>query len=203
MARQRNEKKNQKAGGGLFTRREIALAPDHGWRATPGYQICVISRGDLRFEFPSGWVTVPGPTSIKLHDRPHPDDDMVLEVSVLRSPPVDWSRLPLSQLLLSGLHHQGHLVRDDQVRNLDLPGLQLAWAEYREIDKAANREAVWRMAHCRPGDGIVLPVSLVGILTFGFWPDVYDRADPVWDHVIRSLVMGEQIADPARGPRYH
>ncbi len=199
MARQ----KNPKAGNGLFARSEIALAPDHGWRATPGYQICVISRGELRFEFPSGWVTVPGPTSIKLHDRPHPDDDMVLEVSVLRSPPIDWGRLPLSKLLLDGLHQQGRLIGEGDVRTVDVPGLQLVWAEYREIDKAANREAVWRMAHCRPGEGVLSPVGLVGILTFGFWTDVYDRADAIWGHIARSIVMGEQIADPARGPRYN
>src|SRR5688500_13760003 len=76
-----------------FLKEEKTLKPDHGWRAAPGHQICVIDRGSLRFEFPQGWANEPGPTSIKLRDRPHPDDNMILEVSCLKAPRMDWSKV--------------------------------------------------------------------------------------------------------------
>ena len=199
MAASRRGKR--KPGESPFVRETIPLAPDHGWRASPGFQVCVISRGDLRFEFPSGWVSTPGPTSIKVRDKPHPKDDMVLEVSVIRCPPTDWSTLPLAQMLRDGLQSQGHFVSEDQIREIELPGLYVVWAEYQELDREANREAVWRFAQCRPGAGVVLPVGLVGILTFGFWADIYERADTLWNHILQTVVLGDWIEDPSRGPR--
>jgi hypothetical protein len=163
-----------------FVRTEtIKLPENHSWKVTPGHQICVIGRGDLRFE-----------------------------VSILRTPPVDVKRLPaLSDLLLDNLHKQGHLFTPDQIRAVEAPGLELAWAEYDKIENDAAtdqpRPATWRQAHCHPGRFYRGKYVPVGIITFGFWIDHRERADAVWQHVVSTLVMGEQIADPRVGPRYN
>lgn len=186
-----------------FVRESVSLPENHGWRAAPGYQILVLGRGDLRFEYPEGWVVVPGTNSIKLHDRPHPDDDVVLEVSCLRNPPLDWRRIPpLETILSDGLKEQGHLISPEQIRTPEIPGLKLAWTEYEDVDEDTGRPVIWRQAHCYPHPPPPLPHSLFGILTCGSWKDVREKADIVWEHALQSLVMGEHIADPAKGPTY-
>lgn len=184
-----------------YERRVVSLAPDHGWRATPGYKVCVIARGDLRFEYPESWVAVPGPTSIKLYDKPHPDDDMVLEVSCIRTPPVDWGKFPpLEDVLLNGLREHGRLLPADSVRRVDIPGLHLVWTEYDDTDANTGKPVIWRQAQCHPGPVYSGP-GLLGVLTFGFYQDHFERADPVWEHLLPTIVMGEYIADPTVGPR--
>lgn len=187
-----------------FIKQEARLAADHNWRATPGHSLCVIARGELRFEFPQTWVTFPGPTSIKLHDKPPPGDDMVLEVSVLHAPPMDWTRITLAKVLQDSLHGRGHLLGTEALQTITLPaGIEIVWSERREKDEALDREAIWRQAYCRQTVPAIAaaPVTLLGILTFGFWPEAQDAADAIWNHMLHSLVMGEQIADPAQGPQ--
>ena len=183
-----------------FTRREVKLADNHGWRGTPGYKICVIGRGDIRFEYPDPWVVVPTEHSLKIHDKPYPNDNMVLEVSVLRMPPIDWNRAPSLEFLLSdNLRKQGVLLMPDQIHRMEIPGLNLVWAERDDIDKDNGQPVVWRQAHCTPGGHYVGP-GLVGIITFGFWKRIYDEADAQFKHIASTIVMGEKITDPSVGP---
>jgi len=185
-----------------FQRETLKMDENHGWRAAPGHQIVVLGRGDLRLEYPEGWVVVPTANSLKLHDRPYPDDDMVLEVSCLRNPPLDWRRLPpLENILCDGLREQGHLITPAEAHKVELPGLQLVWAEYDDIDERTGRAVTWRQAHCCPHPPPPgLRYSLFGILTFGSWKDIRETAQPVWEHIVQSIVMGQQIADPKKGP---
>ena len=57
-----------------WKKQTLKLKANHGWRAKPGYQICVIGRGAVRFDFPREWIMEPDEVSFKFYDRPHPDD---------------------------------------------------------------------------------------------------------------------------------
>src|SRR2546429_5999332 len=78
-----------------WLKEELALQEDHTWRARPGCKIFVADRGALRLDYPEDWVVIPGENSINFHDRQPPDDDIHMEVSIMRLPPFDWSGLPL------------------------------------------------------------------------------------------------------------
>jgi hypothetical protein len=176
------------------------MAANHTWRCTPGYQICVIGRGDIQFEYPQGWHVVPTDNSIKVHDRPPPDDDCVLEVSVLRFPPLREDRPSIYMLLQEGLLKSGHFIPAEEIQEVQREDVQIVWAEYRKMDEQANREAVWRHGF---GHMETLNGHLYAILTFGFWPELREKFHPLWEHVLKTLIMGRYVEDPTRGPRYH
>lgn len=72
---------------GKWKRQTLKLKENHGWRAKPGYKIFVADRGAVRFDIPQEWIMDPGKDSIKFHDRTPPDDDCLLQVSVLHLSP--------------------------------------------------------------------------------------------------------------------
>ena len=83
-----------------WDKRTLQLSEAHGWHARPGCKIFVADRGVVRFDFPEDWVVIPEETgTIKFHDRPPPDDDCTLALSVLRLPPGDWGALTLTMLI--------------------------------------------------------------------------------------------------------
>ena len=111
---------------GRWQKTNINLKPNHGWRATPGYNVCVIGRGMMQFEFPRGWVTFPGEESIKLHDRNPPKDDMVLEVSVRTLPPIEWERVSLTYMLQESiLVNAQTYLSEEEIGRVTRPDLQL------------------------------------------------------------------------------
>ena len=81
-----------------WKRSTFDLPDDHGWTARPGNSIFVANRGAVLFEYPSHWVLKPDGNSICLYDREAPNDNMRLQVSVIRLGPdrsiVDWSTMP-------------------------------------------------------------------------------------------------------------
>src|SRR5947199_8853728 len=89
-----------------WLKEELTLQEDHTWRARPGCKIFVADRGALRLAYPEDWVVIPGENSINFHDRQPPDDDIHMEVAIMRFPPIDWSGLPRRDLILVAI--QGH-----------------------------------------------------------------------------------------------
>lgn len=179
------------------------LRPDHGWRASPGYKLIVLGRGLMQFEYPHTWIVIPGETSFKLHDRTPPHDDIVLEVSILPLPPVDWKRVSLPFLLQDSQLTTGYrVIEEKDIHKYTRPDLQVVWCEYRamEQDPAVKeetlRECVWRQAMCQSGD-------VFSLMTFGCWSEFHERAAPVWDHILHSIVMDRYIEDPTAGPKLH
>ena len=77
----------------------LKLQEGHTWKCKPGYNIFVLDQGVLRFDVPADWVMELAETSVKFYDCRPPDDNCRLEVSLLRHPQIDWSLLPLDQLL--------------------------------------------------------------------------------------------------------
>jgi hypothetical protein len=171
------------------------LGENHAWKAKPGYKIFVADRGAVRFDFPQDWIVLPGSDSIKFHDRTPPDDTCVLQVSVIHLPAgVDWSALPLTQLVIAALKgddqnasSRGEIV---QARRRDL---EYAWIERRRLDPGENREAVGRLCLARGS-------NIQALITFDYWPEDAGRFGPVWDEVLRSLRLGEYVVDPGRLP---
>jgi hypothetical protein len=165
--------------------------------ARPGYNVFIADRGAVAFNYPQGWVILPGNDSIKLHDRQPPDDDCVLAVSVMRLPPVKggWDGLPLERLVRE-------MVKNDkrgasqvgEVHNEKRPDLELSWAEVSFIDPAQLRSA--RSRCCLARANLVQP-----LITMDFWESDLERAGPVWDEVLRSLKVGLELTRKPPGPQ--
>ena len=177
-----------------WDRQTVKLKENHGWKAKPGYKIFVADRGAIRFDLPKEWVIVPGPKSIRFYDRQPPDDNCRLEVSLIRHPPIDWSGLPLPQLIRE-------VVKDGPrdtpniggVHALRRPDLELAWTELASIDASEHRDACSRVCLARAP-------NVHAVITLDFWKDDAGRLGPVWEALLSSLELGLSIKDPTQGP---
>src|SRR5436853_7009710 len=126
-----------------MSKKTLRLKPSHRWQARPGHKIFVLDKGAVRFDIPESWVIALDPDSTKIYDKQPPDDDCVLGVSYLRLPPIDWSGLPLRNLLDEGtkgverevlaLHKPVELRRGD---------LEIVWREMHFTDPKEHREAI-------------------------------------------------------------
>jgi hypothetical protein len=180
-----------------WEKQTLKLQGRHFWTAQPGCKVFVADRGAVRFDFPQDWMVVPDSDSIKLHDKPPPDDDCVLAVSYMRLPPIDWSGLPLSSLVEQTskgdsrpIYEWGEIIES---RRADL---EIAWREMRFIDPVEKREAFSRFCLARRG-------RVQAIISFDFWETDYKRCEGVWEIVLKSLELDEQIADPTVGRVVH
>ena len=172
----------------------LKLKDDHQWTGTPGYKVFVADRGAVRFEFPETWIVTPGEDAIKFYNRRPPDDDCLLQLSVMRLPPgIDWSGLPLRVLLKEATRddHRG-AVPLGEIVDVRRPDLELAWTEARFTDPVEQREALSRTCLARGS-------NIQPLITLDYWPEDAGRFVPVWDHVLETLRLGEYIADPTRG----
>ena len=172
----------------------LRLKEKHGWQAKPGYKIFVVDQGALRFDVPQNWIVDLATTSFKFYNRQPPHDDCTLEVSLIRLPPIDWSGLPLSQLLLqSGTDQDSGRIRETDVRKVDRPDLEMEWAETTFTDPGQKRKAHSRMCLARGS-------NLQVLITLTFWADDATWLSPVWDEILSSLRLGLFVKDPTRGP---
>jgi len=174
-----------------WTRRVDRLKDDHGWTAKPGYQIFVADRGAVRFDFPKTWEVRPGDDSIKFYDKPPPNDDCLLQVSLIHLPPgIDWTALPLATVLreVGGKDERGITGRGEvvTVKRLDL---ELVWNESWFTDPTEHRTACSRLCFARGS-------NIQACVTLDFWPEDVDRVNPVWEEVLRSLRLGDYVDDP-------
>jgi len=173
------------------TSKTLRLKEGHGWKTKPGFSICVLDRGAVRFDVPSDWVPVPAERSFQLYNRPQPDDDCRLEASVLHlQPGIDWSEFSLVQALRETIAHTfpAALGRSEVVQ-VERPDLELVWAEVRLLDPGEGREARTRICLARRG-------TVQALITMDFWPEDAARFGPVWDEALRSLQLGAWVDDP-------
>lgn len=179
-----------------WTREVYRLPEHHGWTARPGHKILVLDRGAVQLEFPADWIMEPDPSQVALRDGATAEDSTcVLAVSCLRLPPVDWSGLPLSGLLLEAVEGDDRdRIAIGPVRETTRDGLTLAWTELRVVDPGEHREGRSRMCLARGN-------YLQCLITFDFWPEDEARLSPVWDGVLSSLRLGVRVEDPSSGKR--
>jgi hypothetical protein len=178
-----------------WARPEERLPKNHGWKSKPGYKLLIANRGEVRFDFPEGWVVNFGDDSVRINDREPPDDECVLQISVHYLPPgIDWSGLPV-RTLLEGLGDDDDKERRTLGRGdvivIKRPDVEIAWYEQRILDVKENREAISRTALARAK-------NIQPLITFDFWPEDLNRLDPVWNEVLRSLQVGNRIDDPMK-----
>jgi hypothetical protein len=181
-----------------WTKEKLPLHDRHTWRARPGCKIFVADRGALRFDYPQDWVMIPGENSFHFHDRQPPDDDIHMEVSLIRLPPADWSGLPLRNLITAAIDGDERDIRSrgevQEARNGDV---ELAWTESIFIDKNnGGRGAHSRLCLARSE-------NLQPLITMDFWTEDTARAADVWNTVLESLELGMLIEDPSLGSVLH
>lgn len=173
-----------------WTQHKFKLDANHKWKSKPGYNIFVANWGAVRFDVPRDWFPIPG-KSFKFHDLEPPNDNCVLECSIMQFPPTDWSELPLAEMfgeVLRGGYQR--VISHGEIHHEQRAGFQLVWTETRYVDEAEDREA-----HARACVG--LHESVQTFITLAYWPEDAERFTPVWDEVLRTL----QLARPDRNLR--
>lgn len=173
---------------------ELALRPDHTWSARPGCKIFVGDRGVIRFDYPQDWVVIPAENSINFYDRQPPDDDIHLEVSIMRLPDVDLSGLPVRDMIPAAIFGD---TRDIQARgeiqDQQNGDVDIAWIESQFIDHQSEpRKCYTRLCLARSG-------NIQPLITMEYWPENTEQATRAWSDVLDSLELGMQIEDPTHG----
>lgn len=174
----------------------LRVPKGHNWIARRDEMIFVADRGAARFNYPRTWVMkFQEGGSIQFRDRPEPDDDALLEISVMHlnpEAPIVWAEIPLEATL-----RQMRLNADDRDLTpgapvtIERPNLDLVWVESTFMDPNEKRPAVDRALLAY--NNFVMP-----FITMVFWEDQRDRFAPVWDRMLETLHVGEPVT--LRGP---
>lgn len=177
-----------------WEKKTLRLKENHGWTSEPGCQVFVADRGAVRFDLPQGWVIEPGEKgSIKFMDRPSPDDDCTLEMSIFYlNEEIDWSALPVTRLVreLAGGEKHEVLERFD-VEQFERDGMTVAWNGTRFIDPAQHREAFSKLLMARKW-------NIQPLITYAYWADQAEAMEKVWAIVLKTLILGDYIEDPTQ-----
>lgn len=180
-----------------FEETVLKLKEGHTWKCKPGYKIFVLGQGALRFDVPLDWVVQPEERSVRLYDHQPPDDDCRLEVSLLRHSQIDWTGLPLDQLLRDAVRDKPRATGPEttaEIRRQSRPGVELVWTEKTFIDPQLGNPARTRVA-------LVRGTNAHALITLDFWEADAGRVVPVWDEVLGSMDLGLQVQDPTIGER--
>jgi hypothetical protein len=176
----------------------MRLADDHTWTAPEGYKIVVADRGAVIFNVPSDWeVTDFEPFTIR--DKPVPDDTMGIQLSFWRLPKgVDWTGLPLAPMLAESTKDDKENTTLARGELITLPrhDIEVVWTEHFFTDKKENRNAYSRYAIGRGFD-------VQFLITFSYWVEDVEVGQTVWAEVMRSLQLGQFIANPLKGRTLH
>lgn len=179
---------------GKYEKESFRLPENHTWSAKKGYNVLVLDRGAVRIEVPDQWKVLPDPDSIKIRDRDEPDDDMCLAVSYLRLAPIDWSGLPVSDLVEAATRGDERPIYEWlPIMSYKRRGVEIGWRAMRFIDPKEQREAYSHLCIARKG-------TVQMLLTFEFWEDDAARARTIWGDVLSSIELNDYIANPLRGP---
>jgi len=171
---------------------KLKLKDKHTWKSRPGYSICVIDRGLVRFDYPSNWVVEPGEGAVHLHDRPPSVESCDLGVSIFRMPPELVQELALDDMLVKSLGTDRKAYQQSEIRHVERGDLEIAWLEQRYTDPEYNRDARIRLALARG--------AALCLISMNYWANRAAGLERVWDEVLRTLVMGMRIEDPTAGP---
>ncbi len=171
---------------------EFRLKDGHTWRSKPGFKIFVVDGGALRFDVPQDWVIEFGEKSVRFYDRQPPEDNCRLEVSMLHHFGIDWSELPLDQLLRSSVRATDETTPDEDVHRLSRPGVEVAWLERHFVDPKERKAAQSQIA-------IIRGPKAHALVTLDFWTADADRILPAWKELLESVEMDLKVQDPLLG----
>src|SRR5713101_9356044 len=162
-------------------------------KSKSGYSICVLDRGAVRLQFPSKWIVKQRPDSVQIHDCAPPDNNCVLGVSRFEAPEGsgEISLRDVVEAALAG--DEREILESMETIEVRRGDLEMAWKEVRYFEPEQKREAFSRLAVARGG-------GVHCLITFDFWTNQSAEFAPVWEEVLRSLVLGWYVDDPAVGP---
>jgi len=94
------------------------------------------------------------------------------------------------------------LLGQDPVSHVLRPGLEIVWTEVRRLDPEEKREARHRHLFARGrGTDRGYEREILPFITMDFWPEDAGRCKIVWTELVRSLRVGQYVADPRKGPQ--
>ncbi|MBM3841175.1 MAG: hypothetical protein FJ398_25120 [Verrucomicrobia bacterium] len=165
----------------MWHKRTIKLDKNISIQAKPGNNVFVANRGDVSFEYPASWIVKPSNNSICFYDAEPPADQCVLEFSIMHLDlSVDWSRLPLDQMLCSAVGGEAGPRDLASVRQSARSDLKLVWLEYDFLDPVEKRTALSRCA-------LALRADILPLITFSFWPEDGPKREPTWNTLLETL----------------
>ncbi len=170
----------------------LKLKQNHTWKSKPGYSICVIDRGLVRFDYPSNWIVEPDEGAVHLHDRPPSVESCDLGVSIFHMPPGFAQDLSLDETLQSALGSDREPYQQSEIRHIERGDLEIAWLEQRYVDAEHQRDARFRVALARG--------AALCLISMNYWSNRAAGLERVWDEVLRTLVLGMPVEDPTAGP---
>lgn len=174
------------------------LPKRHRWKAKEGNQIFVANKGDVRFEFPGGWVfdrTSGGENkSVRLYDGHPPNDNIRLEVSVINALHPLALGAPLAEMLNGSIGDIGESCRRSEAFAMKLPHHELALLELEYIDPVEKRLAHSLFCLARAG-------GIHALISIDYWPEDSTVALAAWEDVLGSLRLGEYLEHPFFGPK--
>jgi hypothetical protein len=125
------------------------LKDNHTWKSKPGYSICVLDRGVVRFDYPSHWIVEPGEGAVHLHDREPSVESCDLGASLFRLPQEVIAQIDLDDMLLGSLGDEREAYEQSEIHHIPRGDLDISWLEQRYIEKEYKRDARFRVALAR------------------------------------------------------
>ena len=170
----------------------LRLKDNHTWKSKPGYSICVLDRGLVRFDYPSNWKVEADEGAVHLHDREPSVESCDLGASIFRVPAEEIREMSLDDMLLNSLGKDREAYQQSEIHHTNRGDMEIAWIEQRYIEKEYKRDARFRVALVR---GPVLC-----LISMNYWANRASGLERVWEEVLRTLVMGLHVTDPTAGP---
>ena len=171
---------------------KLKLKNNHSWQAKPGYSICVLDRGLVRFDYPRNWKVEMQDGAVYLHDREPSIESCDLGVSIFRMPQEIIAEIPVEELLTQSLGEERKAYEQSEIRRFDRGDLDVVWLEQKYIEKTQNRDARFRVAIARG--------ACVCLISMNYWANRAAGLERVWEEVMRTLQMDLQVTDPTAGP---
>ncbi len=172
---------------------KLKLKRNHSWKSKPGYSICVLDRGLVRFDYPSSWTVEGKEGAVYLHDRADSIESCDLGVSIFRVPPEAAAALSMEELLLGSLEAERAPYHQSEIWRSTREDLEIVWMEEQYVETSQNRDARFRVALARG--------PVICLVSLNYWTSRAEKLEPVWDHVLNTLQLSsETISDPTRGP---
>jgi hypothetical protein len=171
---------------------QLKLKSKHTWKSKPGYSICVIDRGVVRFDYPSNWIVESAEGAVHLHDRTPSVESCDLGVSIFRMPADYVRELSLDETLEHTVSKERNAYQQSEMRHIARGGMEIAWLEQRYHDAEYKRDARFRVALARE--------TVLVLISMNYWANRAAGLERVWDEVLRTLVLGLRVEDPTAGP---
>src|SRR5438552_2961252 len=171
---------------------KLKLKSNHTWKSKPGYSICVLDRGRVRFDYPRDWNVEMKDGAVFLHDREPGIESCDLGVSVFPISAEEITDAPIDEMLLNSIEGDRKPYQQSEIRHVQKGDVEISWLEQRYLESTQNRDARFRVALARG--------PVVCLISMNYWSSRAAGLERVWEEVLRTLVLGVYVTDPTSGP---